>query len=614
MKKPWSISTTVRNPERLRNFLIVLKKLEGQVWNKVTQKKFQVMLIQYKYYGYGKPQFYNNLSEKHKILMSHPEKITYKEAEEILDSKNYEGGGDMRGRNSFAPLNKMGFTFLSDHNKIEISDLGNYFLTEEYDLGEVFFRSFVKYQLPNPVSKDFRSVDGFNIKPYVGILHLIKKVNGLWQQLGNKPVGINKEEFSIFATSLIDYTQIDKYANKIIEFRNKLKECTDENEKKEFKKNYKQKSAADFLGTDNSFKISRFIDNSEEYADNAIRYFRLTKYVYIRGNGFYIDLEPRRIIEIEKLLETDNAAPMEFSQASEYLKYLSDIKQPVLPWESDHELRKIIDKTKVDINNMQESLNLKGLSYTPLSEKNILSMKIEELKNYLNELRLYRKSLQEKELQFNAQDIENIRKCIDELKNIFQSKEKRSIELERLATFALSALNDALCIKPNYPVGDDNQPTFTAPGDKPDIECYYKLFNGVCEVTLLTNRSQWYNEGQPVMRHTRDFENKNPDKDAYCLFVAPSLHRDTINTFWQSVKYEYEGSAQKIIPLTLKQLIAILEILVEIKEKDKDFSHSSLLNLYNNILEITKSVSSSNDWIQQVPTIIENWKKETVKS
>ncbi|MHA1754818.1 MAG: AlwI family type II restriction endonuclease, partial [Candidatus Odinarchaeia archaeon] len=96
MKKPWSISTTVRNPERIRNFLKVLKELEGQVWDRQTQKKFQVMLIQYKYYGFGSQQFYTGLSQRHLNLMSNPNKIDYREAEEILEAKNYVGGGDMR--------------------------------------------------------------------------------------------------------------------------------------------------------------------------------------------------------------------------------------------------------------------------------------------------------------------------------------------------------------------------------------------------------------------------------------------------------------------------------------------------------------------------------------
>lgn len=40
----------------------------------------------------------------------------------------------------------------------------------------------------------------------------------------------------------------------------------------------------------------------------------------------------------------------------------------------------------------------------------------------------------------------------------------------------LNALNDAILIKPNYPVGDDNEPTFTAPANKPDIECFLSIF------------------------------------------------------------------------------------------------------------------------------------------
>jgi len=38
MKKPWSISTTVRNPERLRHFLRVLKRLEGKSLTLINNK------------------------------------------------------------------------------------------------------------------------------------------------------------------------------------------------------------------------------------------------------------------------------------------------------------------------------------------------------------------------------------------------------------------------------------------------------------------------------------------------------------------------------------------------------------------------------------------------
>lgn len=35
--KPWSLSTTVRNPYRLRGFLAALAELEGEVWNRANQ-------------------------------------------------------------------------------------------------------------------------------------------------------------------------------------------------------------------------------------------------------------------------------------------------------------------------------------------------------------------------------------------------------------------------------------------------------------------------------------------------------------------------------------------------------------------------------------------------
>ena len=126
---------------------------------------------------------------------------------------------------------------------------------------------------------------------------------------------------------------------------------------------------------------------------------------------------------------------------------------------------------------------------------------------------------------------------------------------------------------------------------------------------MLTARDQWYNEGQPVMRHLRDFENKYQDKNAYCLFVAPKLHRDTINTFWAAIKYEYEGKKQKIVPLSINNFIELLKILVDIKQSGKSLKHSELFRLYDEILEISKPLSDSNEWIKKIPNTINSWQR-----
>lgn len=52
MLKAWSITTTVRNPERLRDFLVALKPLENQSWDNVNQENYQKLLIKNRLYGF----------------------------------------------------------------------------------------------------------------------------------------------------------------------------------------------------------------------------------------------------------------------------------------------------------------------------------------------------------------------------------------------------------------------------------------------------------------------------------------------------------------------------------------------------------------------------------
>ena len=141
MKKIWSISTTLRNPERLRNFLIALKDFDGQIWDKTNQINFQINLIKLRFYGYENSQFESSLSEEHKEILSNiSHELTFEEARAIFDSKNYEDPA-MRGRTSFKPLQKMGIVFLKN-NRVFISSLGKYLLSNNYDLGELFSKVF----------------------------------------------------------------------------------------------------------------------------------------------------------------------------------------------------------------------------------------------------------------------------------------------------------------------------------------------------------------------------------------------------------------------------------------------------------------------------------------
>lgn len=220
MKKPWSITTTLRNPERLRSFLSVLTQIEGQDWNLENQSKYQILLIKERVYGYGRTQFYNGLNQEQiNLIDDQSQEIPFAKAEEIFIAKNYEDPA-MRGRQSINPLKKIGLVVIKEE-KIFITSLGKLFLKDDFDLGEIFFRSFIKWQLPNPDSTDYKFEDGYNIKPFIGILHLINTVNKKSFEIGTKEKGISKQEFSLFCPTLASFKNIERYAEKIIKLRKK---------------------------------------------------------------------------------------------------------------------------------------------------------------------------------------------------------------------------------------------------------------------------------------------------------------------------------------------------------------------------------------------------------
>ena len=605
MKKARSISTTVRNPHRIRDFLKIVEKIEWSEWNEETQCKLQILLIQARLYGFWNTQFYNWLTEEQiKIIENLDEDIEYEQAEEIFLKKNYEAPA-MRWRQSANPLKKLWLIFIDNENHLKITELWRLYLNPWIDLWNILFKSFIKLQYPNPENEDFSRKDGFNIKPFIWTLQLIKEVNKKREKLWNNHVWLSKFEFSLFVHTLINYTDIEKYADKIIELRKELKKLN-KNEQEKFKNKYEREYAKKFFWINDDEKIKKQINNLHTYCDNTIRYFRMTRYIIVRWEWHYIDLEPKRMIEIEKLLEMFDWSVDFFETRDEYIEYLSNINEPTLPRENKTELKKIVENLINDINELKKEKDIQNDNF---KYSNYQNLTVEELNEYIEKLRLHRTSILEKINYDAAQSINNLENYINKLENIY-SLDDKALSLEKYTTCALEALNDSEWIRPNYPVWDDNEPTNTAPWWMPDIECFYKNYNSICEVTMLKDRSQRYNEWQPVMRHLREFELKNDKLPTYCLFIAPNLHQDTINTFRISVKYEYQWKKQKIIPITIKQFISILNVLHDFKTKNIKFKHEYIKKLFDDIMNI-EWIETSTERINSIPKKLEN-RKSTI--
>lgn len=588
----WSASTTMRNPERTYSFLKTIKEIEGALWDDETQMRLQSLLIKNRYYKPTK----RNLSEQQiSVLENLTYQMSYDEARDIFDSKKYTDA-PMRGRTSFDPIEKLGLAELEFDSEIHgyrvrITKLGQMFLDNIIGLEDVVFSNLLKFQYPNPLTSDCKD---YNTKPFINTLRLIKRVNELCIEKGLKAKGVSKDEFGIFVLSIKSYDEVNEKAETLLQYREKMSKLESEEDRQEYRSTFIKR----YLST---FKEP--VHNTKEYADNIIRYVRLTKFIYIRGGGYYIDLEPRRMVEINALLEVDNGSAKDFT-IDEYKSFIANYHSYILPYETTEKLTIIAKNVIAEINTIEGEL---GLTISAFEMAN----NVTALKAQIDVLRDRRTALQNLKLKADYQEIDKIDLAITSLKNIRMLGIKPSVALEKWANIALNIINDALLIKPNSPLGDDNEPIFTAPAGVPDIECFYDGFGAICEVTMLTGRDQWFNEGQPVMRHLRDFETLHKSMDNYCLFVAPSLHQDTMNTFWNAVKYEYQGSKQKIIPLTISQLIDILQGIKSAKLNHRRVTKDDMKYLYESCTQLSL-IPDSTKWSAFVTKQISNWQKTVV--
>ena len=140
------------------------------------------------------------------------------------------------------------------------------------------------------------------------------------------------------------------------------------------------------------------------------------------------------------------------------------------------------------------------------------------------------------------------------------------------------ALDASLEIKPNILKADDGLPLFTAGGGVSDIECFYESFNLIVEVTLIKSRAQVQNEVLPISRHFSDLKDKNLDKECYCLFLAPLIHRDSLNQFYFFINNGFEGYDLNLIPLTIEQYTRLLTYVLENYQNGKLINHTKLEN------------------------------------
>ena len=70
----------------------------------------------------------------------------------------------------------------------------------------------------------------------------------------------------------------------------------------------------------------------------------------------------------------------------------------------------------------------------------------------------------------------------------------------------------------------------------------FDRFNLVVEVTWTTSSRQVAAEGEPVIRHVA-YATKDSTKPTYCLFIAPEININTLESYRNSDKYYFDDNS-----------------------------------------------------------------------
>src|SRR3989339_2031303 len=173
--KPLLFTTTLRNPERLKWFLGVLKNYNGQVLTNELAEKVAGELIRV---GLYRPMKLSSVV-KDKVKSNNP--LTDKEVVKVLkdNPQNHKEAEFSKGWASrfdtwFKIAKELGFVYYKNGEKIRFSDIGLKLVDNEHPEFEqqAFLNAFVKYQSNSP----FRRVLNENA-PLILLLSVINKIN-----------------------------------------------------------------------------------------------------------------------------------------------------------------------------------------------------------------------------------------------------------------------------------------------------------------------------------------------------------------------------------------------------------------------------------------------------
>lgn len=519
--KPLLFTTTIRNPERFKDFMHILYKYNGM---KLTEQVIEEVEKDIFTVGLYRPTKRLPLSVKSKWASTSPgefaeEPLTPSEAKLVYDGNDPQQHDDIKGHKEagfakgwpsrfdtqYKLMKTLGFVWYKMEEPIRFSELGVY-LAQSIEINQAngmierrpsdtpqyeqmaFLQAFAKYQRCNPFVRELND----NI-PLILLLQVIKKLNAN-PQYGNCGISYKELPLVIFwkdndAETLYQrivllreeygYTPSDEVIEEI---------CTQE-----------------ILGDFKKFKLKSIVS---EYPDEFVRKMRMTGLVSFRGGGRFIDINHVEDDKVEYILST-YAKYKKYDTEEAFFNYMSSIDAKLFAHEG------------------------KTLSSKMAGEKLTKWVAIYNWDTIKAEL---------VHLERKTASTDAVLK--------FMTAPTR---LEFLTALAIKSKLPFVQVVPNYSCDDEGLPTSTAGGNKADIECYESPRGIIVEVTMAEGRQQTMMEVWPIGRHLSEFSASH-QLPSQCVFVAPSIFSDTR----KQIDYTKKEDNQIIRPYSISQFIRYL--------------------------------------------------------
>lgn len=548
-------TTSPRTPSKIIPEIQLLSEhFNGQKWNKQSQVEFIDLLAQSGFFeGRGSP-----------------------------NNKDFSA----RDRINRAPK-ALGFVNLSPH--IELTDAGKALVYGKRPQ-EVFLRQLLKFQLPSPYHIEKSNIEGtFFIKPYLEILRLIRDLENL-----------SFDELKIFALMLTDYRQYDTVKKAIIEFRvekethkGHYKKFADEKWTDALLQTYSEDINAGKTKTrettDRSLK--RFLTtkkrNTRDYTDACFRYLRYTGLVSISHKNRSISFYADKLKEVDFILENIDRKPIFIEDIDRYKQYLFNPTTPVL----------YVDNVENVIDHL--------MRISDYTQRQLIGRNIEELKDMRDAIVAARKEAVIKAQVTQIKSYALYSEIIDTYNEIISDSYYDAPLMLEYNTWRAMTMLDGGNIKGNFKFDDVGQPLSTASGNMPDIECDYDDFVMSVEVTMQQGQRQYESEGEPVARHLGQMK-KRTGKEAYCLFIAPTINNACLAHFFalNKIGISYYGGKTKIIPLELDQFMRLVENSYSYPTQPTPHNIRQFLD---EIMQQEEFSVDENDWKDRIQDCVIKW-------